>query len=93
MMRALAGENAQQRGLTGQGRPGLHTLLGGTGEEGDSSTYRISGGAGQTSSTARLARAYKDTRLAAQAAGTAPPAGGSGGNYYDPMPVPVRPIK
>lgn len=84
MMRALATENRQNRGLTGQGQPGLHTLLGGTGTESDASTYRIAGGAGQTSSVAQLARAYNDTRLAAAVSGTTTPATSSGGGGSSP---------
>lgn len=90
MMRSLRNENGSSlRGLCGQGEPGLYTLLGGTGIEEDASGYTFTGGAGQVSSVARLAKVHKDVRLAAIAAGNNPdgstgsgpglgPAGGSG---------------
>ncbi len=72
-------ENGSLRGLTGSGEPGLYTLLGGTGEQGGANDYTMTGGAGQTSATAKLAKAYKDTRLAQVASGQAPSSGGGGG--------------
>ncbi len=96
MMRSLRNENGSSlRGLSGQGEPGLYTLLGGTGIEEDASGYTFSGGAGQVSSVAKLAKAHKDVRLAGVAAGTIP-AGGSGGSGgpggppREPGPVPLK---
>ena len=76
-------ENGSMRGLTGAGEPGLYTLLGGTGEQEDASGTSIMGGAGQVSATAKLAKAYKDTRLAQVASGSggsSPVGVGGGGN-------------
>lgn len=90
LYRSLRNENGGMRGLTGSGEPGLHTLLGGTGEELDSGSLTITGGPGQSSGVAKLARAHRDTRLAAVASGTSGgarlPGGGagSGGRYRDP---------
>lgn len=75
----LRNENGALRGLSGSGEPGLHTLLGGTGEEKDASGLKTFGGAGQVSAVARMAEAYKDTRLAAVAAGNAAPGTTAGG--------------
>jgi hypothetical protein len=48
ILRGVAGENvAALRGLTGQGEPGLWTLLGGSSSEPDSGSRRLSGGASQ----------------------------------------------
>lgn len=71
-------ENGSLRGLTGAGEPGLYTLLGGTGEQEDASAYTFTGGAGQTSATTKIAKAYKDKRLAQVASGS-PVSGGGGG--------------
>lgn len=71
-------ENGSLRGLTGAGEPGLYTLLGGTGVQEDASSYTTSGGSGQTSATAKLAKAHKDVRLAQVASGQTV-SGGSGG--------------
>lgn len=78
LVRGLKEENRQMRALTGQGEPGLFTLLGGTGKEQGSNTLTTMGGAGQVSATARIAQAYKDTRLAAVASGSSIPGGGGG---------------
>lgn len=72
MMRGLNAENSGMRGLTGQGEPGLYTLLGGTETQGDAAgTSRNLVGAFQ-----RKSNPYKDMRLAAVAA---PAQGGAGG--------------
>jgi hypothetical protein len=48
ILRGIAGENASAlRGLTGQGEPGLWTLLGGSDAAPDSGGRRLAGGAGQ----------------------------------------------
>ena len=78
VIRGLASDNGTLRGLTGQGEPGLWTLLGGTGAELDSEGYTLGGGSGQVSSTSRLARTVRDIQLAAVASGTVP------GKPYDP---------
>jgi hypothetical protein len=89
MIRNLAGQNAAaSRGVTGQGEPGLYTLLGGTGVEEDASAYRTAGGVGQTSSVARLARAHNDLRLAAVAAGLPPDPNVGRGTIKPPGPEP-----
>lgn len=89
----LRAENGALRGLTGQGEPGLWTLLGGTGAEEDANSLRLGGGAGQVSGTSRVARAYRDTRIAYVAAGQSPGGyDGSGAPPIDPNPgVPERP--
>lgn len=79
MIADLTGGNGSLRGLLGSGQPGLSTLLGGTSPEGDSSEYTMTGGPGQVSSTTRIAKAYRDTRLAAVASGATVPATGGGG--------------
>lgn len=89
LMRSLRAENTGLRGLTGQGEPGLFTLLGGTGVEQDARSLRFAGGAGQVSATARLAIAHRDARLAAAVAagtgtGTGGGAGGGGGDRDRP---------
>lgn len=87
MMMSLRTENGQLRGLTGQGEPGLFSLLGGTAREKDSSQLTTMGGPGQTSATAKLAEAYRDKRLAAVASGNPVPGGGGGdggGDGTDP---------
>jgi len=85
IIRGLANDNGTLRGLTGQGEPGLWTLLGGVAEEEDSSGLPLGGGAGQVSSVSRLARANKEVLLAGVASGRipgsstpTPPAGGPG---------------
>jgi len=85
VIRGLANDNGTLRGLTGQGEPGLWTLLGGTGQEEDASSLTLSGGAGQVSSTSRVARSVGDTMLAGVASGS-----GSGGTTPS-NPSPVRP--
>lgn len=70
MMLDLAGDNGRLRGVTGSGRPGLHTLLGGTGSQEGADRITLSGGSGPMSSAAKLARAHQDLRLAAVASGT-----------------------
>lgn len=95
MMAAMREENGELRGLTGAGKPGLYTLLGGTATDGGADSTLFTGGAGQVSSTSRLAAVYKDTRLAAVAAGRAVPApGGSpvrgGGDTGGRNPVQIR---
>lgn len=96
LMRSLRTENGGLRGLSGSGEPGLATLLGGTSPELGANAYTITGGPGQTSSATRLARANRDTRLAAVASGTSVPGyGGSsawtGGDAYNPNPYDPRP--
>lgn len=73
IIRGLANENGTLRGLTGQGEPGLATLLGGTAPELDSDGYTLGGGSGQVSSVSRLARAQRDIRVAYVAAGVEAP--------------------
>lgn len=93
IIRGVTAENGEQRGLTGSGQPGLHTLLGGTGSQEGAETLRFGGGAGQVSATAKLARAHKDLRLAAVVSGTAPPSRGEGGGYGRVPPTdPIGPI-
>jgi hypothetical protein len=76
IVRGLANENGSLRGLTGQGEPGLYTLLGGTGEELGADELSLTGGSGQVSATSRLARVNDEPRLAAVAsAGYIPPGG------------------
>lgn len=70
LMMSIRNENGGLRGLTGSGEPGLFTLLGGTGVEEGANAYRMTGGAGQVSSVARVASAHRDVRLAAVASGT-----------------------
>lgn len=84
MYQSLRTENGSLRGLSGSGEPGLWTLLGGTSAELEAGQLKFSGGAGQVGSTAKLARAHKDVRLAAVAAGTAP--SGSGGGSAEDTP-------
>ncbi len=72
IIRGLANDNGSLRGLTGQGEPGLWTLLGGAGAEEDSDSLSLSGGAGQVSATSRVARSNGEVRLAAVASGTTP---------------------
>lgn len=74
IVRALANENGSLRGLTGQGEPGLYTLLGGTGDEQGADTLTLTGGAGQVSAVSRIARIREEARLAAVAStGSIPP--------------------
>lgn len=73
VIRGLANDNGTLRGLTGQGEPGLATLLGGTAPELDSDSYTLGGGSGQVSSVSRLARAQRDIRVAYVAAGVEAP--------------------
>jgi hypothetical protein len=80
MTRDLASKNIGARGLTGQGEPGLHTLLGG-GEGQDEASNGSSTGAAYS----RLAAAHKDRRLAGYLAAVAAVgarigSGGSGDN-------------
>ncbi len=86
---SLAAENGSLRGLTGQGEPGLWTLLGGTGAELDATGYRSTGGAGQTSPASRLAR-LTGSRVAGVASGIIFP-----GQQFEPRepkpPIPEKP--
>lgn len=82
----LAEENGQLRGLTGSGRPGLYSVLGGTVTEEGADTLTLTGGAGQTSGTSKIARAHNDVRLAAVAAGAAVPGPGAGGGAGGGLP-------
>lgn len=85
MQATLRGENAELRGLTGSGEPGLSALLGGTVEEQSANELRITGGAGQVSAVSRVAQAHKDRRIAAVAAGRPPvSSGGTGGGNAKP---------
>lgn len=71
----LQEENSGMRFRTGQGKPGLNILLGGTlQDDGLSSTF---GGAGSIGATARLAGVYKDTRLRQVASGSSGPSFGT----------------
>lgn len=79
------------RQRTGSGKPGLNVLLGGTvTDEGTSDTF---GGAGAIGATARLATAYKDTRVKQVASGSSSSGpiggGGGGGGNYRPRPPQV----
>lgn len=78
MMTELSMANGEMRSMVGQGTPGLNILLGGGVIE-DSSSI----GAGAVSSAAYIARAYRDTRVAAVASGSS---GGTGGGFggFDP---------
>ena len=90
VIHSLRGENGSLRGLTGQGEPGLWTLLGGTGGELDADGYSIGGGPGQVSAVSRVARAQNDVRVAGVASGTIP----NTGPVTNPPPVrpPFRPV-
>ena len=88
IVRGLMNYNGTLRGLTGQGEPGLWTLLGGTGAEEDSSTLSLGGGAGQVSAVSRVARSVGDTLLANVAAGRVP----GGGTVVAPGPVRPPPV-
>lgn len=79
LMSAMREENGRLRGLTGAGKPGLYSLLGGTAVDEGASGTTFMGGAGQVSATNRLAAVYKDTRLAAVAAGRSIPSTPGGG--------------
>lgn len=76
----LQEENSGLRARLGQGRPQLNILLGGSlQDEGVTATFS---GASAISSTTRLLKAHKDTRLAAVSSGqAAPPSGGVGGGW------------
>lgn len=91
IVHSLAAENGSLRGLTGQGEPGLWTLLGGTGQELDATGYRIGGGPGQVSGASRLSRVRGETLVAAVSSGTLVP----GVIRPDPLnpapPIPERP--
>lgn len=78
----LRAENGSLRGLTGQGEPGLWTLLGGTGAEQDADTLRLAGGAGQVSATSRIARVNGERLVAGVASGDA----GGGGSLNPTLP-------
>ncbi len=80
IIRGLANDNSSLRALTGQGEPGLYTLLGGTGDELSADDLYTTGGAGQVSAVSRLARVQDEPRLAAVA-----------GSGYIPPGAPVRP--
>ena len=73
MIRDLSVRNAGARSQTGQGEPGLHTLLGGGEAESE-----YSGGSSSGAAYARLAASHKDKRLAGYLAAVA--AGQGGGN-------------
>lgn len=81
MQAALRGENAELRGLTGSGEPGLATLLGGTAPEKSGNDLSQMGGPGQVSATSRLAQVHKDQRIRAVASGTSIPSGSFGTGY------------
>lgn len=53
ILRGIMGENGSLRGLTGQGEPGLWTLLGGTNAELDAGGRRLAGGKAQLGAAAR----------------------------------------
>lgn len=78
----LTRSNGELKALSGQGDPGLWTLLGGSAPEETEGALRFSGGQGQVSSVSRVARARGDTRIAGVASGVNPdtqtPPGGSG---------------
>jgi hypothetical protein len=93
IVHGLRSENNSLRGLSGQGEPGLWTLLGGTGAEEDASAYQLTGGAGQVSSTSRVARAYRDVRVANVSAGLPPNTGGGAGPPINPGPPRPEPPK
>lgn len=86
VIHGLRQENGALRGLTGQGEPGLWTLLGGVGAEEDAGTLRLSGGSGQVSATSRLARVNRDVRIAGVASGDVRTGGGFGSEPIDPNP-------
>jgi hypothetical protein len=91
IIRGIIGDNSSLRGLTGQGEPGLWTLLGGTGAELDSDGYRLGGGPGQVSATSRISRANGDTRVAQVSTGWRPNIPGSGTSPFEPIEEPRRP--
>lgn len=64
LQRGTRGENGSLRGLTGAGQPGLHVLLGGTGEQPGAEAYTITGGSGQVAAVARAAQGHRDVRVA-----------------------------
>lgn len=77
MIRQMRAENGGAlRALTGQGEPGMATLLGGTSPEEDSNGLRTYGGPGQVSGVSRRATVDRDTHLRAVASGTS--SGGTG---------------
>jgi hypothetical protein len=91
IIRGLANDNGSLRALTGQGEPGLYTLLGGTGEEQSAADLTTTGGSGQVSAVSRLARVQDEPRLAAVAGqGFIPPDSGTrpGGGIIRPPIIP-----
>jgi len=92
VIRGLANDNGTLRGLTGQGEPGLWTLLGGTGAELDSDGLQLGGGSGQVSSVSRLARTVNDIRLAAVASGSTGGTPVGGGEVRQPIRLRPRPL-
>lgn len=76
IVHGLRAENGSLRGLTGQGEPGLWTLLGGTGAEQDAEDLRLAGGAGQVSATSRVARVNGERLVAGVASGDVGSSGG-----------------
>lgn len=83
LFRSLRTDNGDLRGLTGSGEPGMHTLLGGTGEELDAAGVRLGGGGGASTGYAKLARAHRDVRLGAAAAAAASASGVAGGGSHE----------
>jgi hypothetical protein len=75
MTRDLASKNIGARGLTGQGEPGLHVLLGGG--EGQAPEF---GGSSSGAAFARLSASHKDRRLAGILAAQASGQGGRSGS-------------
>jgi hypothetical protein len=81
LFRSLRTENGDLRGLTGSGEPGMHTLLGGTGQERDASGVALASGGGSSTGYAKLAQAHHDVRVAGGAAAQAARLGGYAGTY------------
>lgn len=90
-------ENTGMRFRTGSGKPGLNVVLGGSvQDEGVTDTFSTGGGAFTT--TAKLARGHKDTRLAqvasgqsgAPSGGSSPGGGGVGGGGSGTVPQLLR---
>jgi hypothetical protein len=79
LFRSLRSDNGDLRGLTGSGEPGMHTLLGGTGEELTAAGTSLASGGGASTGYAKLARAHKDVRMASLAAAAASGSIASGG--------------
>lgn len=79
---ALRLDNGALRGLTGQGEVGLAVLLAGTVPQESAEELSLTAGSGAVSSVVRLARVYKDKRLAQVATGGGGGGGSGGGGGF-----------